>query len=90
MGDVFPELRENQTHIKETLKREEESFNRTLDKGIALFEAEVARLQAPGSARDSRAVSGDSPETSPESQTRYSKRRLPHFERPWGKYAHRL
>ncbi|HXA09655.1 MAG TPA: alanine--tRNA ligase [Chthoniobacterales bacterium] len=87
MGDVFPELTENQAHIEATLKREEESFNRTLDKGIALFEAEVARLQPPGSARDSRAVSGDPPETSPASETRYAKRRLPHFERPWGKYA---
>ncbi|MEO5720490.1 MAG: alanine--tRNA ligase-related protein, partial [Chthoniobacterales bacterium] len=56
--------------------------NRTLDKGIALFESEAARL---GSARDPRAVSGDPPETS--HGARYSKRRLPHFERPWGKYA---
>ena len=87
MGEVFPELRDKQSQIKETLKREEESFNRTLDKGIALFEAEVARLQAPGSARDSRAVSGDCRKASPASQSRYSKRRLPHFERPWGKYA---
>ena len=55
MGDVFPELRERQTQIEESLKREEESFNRTLDKGIALFEAEIARL---GSARDSRALPG--------------------------------
>ena len=47
MGDVFPEIRESQAHIKETLKREEESFNQTLDKGIALFEAEVARLHEP-------------------------------------------
>ncbi|PYK74487.1 MAG: methionine synthase, partial [Verrucomicrobia bacterium] len=39
----------------------------------------------PGSARASRAVSGASPETS--SETTYSKRRLPHFDRPWGKYA---
>ena len=38
-----------------------------------------------GSARASRAVSGASPETS--SGTYYSKRHLPHFERPWGKYA---
>jgi putative transposase len=38
-----------------------------------------------GSARASRAVSGASPETS--SGTYYSKRQLPHFERPWGKYA---
>ncbi len=90
MGEVFPELRARQSHIIETLKREEDSFNRTLDKGIELFEREVARLQgasAPGSARDSRAVSGDSPETSVAAQTRYSRRRLPHFERPWSKYA---
>ena len=38
-----------------------------------------------GSARASRALSGASPE-SPEA-IRYSRRRLPHFERPWAKYA---
>src|SRR5438477_3670249 len=38
----------------------------------------------PGSARGSRAVSGGPPETF---DTYYSKRRLPHFERPWAKYA---
>src|SRR5881392_2349856 len=38
-----------------------------------------------GSARASRAVSGAAPETS--QAVHYSKRRLPHFERPWGKYA---
>jgi REP element-mobilizing transposase RayT len=38
-----------------------------------------------GSARASRAFSGASPESS--EQVRYSKRRLPHFERPWAKYA---
>ncbi len=42
MGHVFPELRARQSQVQETIKREEESFNRTLDKGIALFEAEVA------------------------------------------------
>src|SRR5882724_1011588 len=42
-------------------------------------------VPSPGSARASRAVSGASPETS--GDIRYSKRRLPHFERPWGKYA---
>ncbi len=44
MGDVFPELREKKEHIKAVLKMEEESFNRTLDKGIDLFEKEVAQL----------------------------------------------
>lgn len=38
-----------------------------------------------GSARASRALSGASPEKL--QQVRYSKRRLPHFERPWEKYA---
>jgi alanyl-tRNA synthetase len=45
MGDVFPEIRARQKHIEEVLKREEESFNRTLDKGIALFEEECGRLK---------------------------------------------
>lgn len=37
-----------------------------------------------GAHAPSRAVAGASPETSGE--TTYSKRHLPHFERPWGKY----
>ena len=41
MGDVFPEIRKKQRHVEEVLRREEEAFNRTLDKGIALFESEV-------------------------------------------------
>jgi alanyl-tRNA synthetase len=43
MADVFPELRKQATHIKQTLRREEESFNKTLDKGIGLFESEVSQ-----------------------------------------------
>src|SRR4029078_350673 len=34
MGDVFPELRLQQLRVTDTIKREEQSFNRTLDKGI--------------------------------------------------------
>ena len=37
MGDVFPEVRTQQSKIKDTIRREEESFNRTLDKGIDVF-----------------------------------------------------
>jgi len=37
MGDVFPEIRTKQKHVEEVLKREEEGFNRTLDKGIEMF-----------------------------------------------------
>ena len=43
MGDIFPEIRERQQFVKDVLKREEESFNRTLDKGILLFEEEAAK-----------------------------------------------
>ena len=43
MGDVFPELHPKQKTIKEVIRREEEGFNKTLDKGIDLFEREVAR-----------------------------------------------
>src|SRR5438128_299534 len=38
-----------------------------------------------GSTRGSRVVSGGPPETS--ADVRYSKRHLPHFQRPWAKYA---
>jgi putative transposase len=41
--------------------------------------------QFPGSARASRALSGASPES--RRGICYSKRNLPHFERPWAKYA---
>src|SRR5688500_6689464 len=55
MSDVFPELRAKEGVIKETLRREEEGFNKTLDKGIALFESEISR-ESPGEARDSRVL----------------------------------
>ncbi len=39
MGDVFPEIRAKQKHVEEVLKREEEAFNKTLDRGIEKFNA---------------------------------------------------
>jgi alanyl-tRNA synthetase len=44
MGDVFPEVRAKQSTIKETIKREEETFNKTLDTGIAYFDL-IARTK---------------------------------------------
>jgi alanyl-tRNA synthetase len=46
MGDVFPEVRAKQKTIKDVIKREEESFNKTLDKGIELFESAIATIEA--------------------------------------------
>ncbi|RYD47646.1 MAG: alanine--tRNA ligase, partial [Verrucomicrobiaceae bacterium] len=48
MGDVFPEIRTRQQFVQDVLRREEESFNRTLDKGIGLFEAEAAAVGQGG------------------------------------------
>ncbi|QHI70709.1 alanine--tRNA ligase [Tichowtungia aerotolerans] len=44
-GDAFPELRTNRDRVEKTLKAEEESFNRTLDRGIELFEQVVDGLE---------------------------------------------
>ena len=85
MGDVFPEIRTQQSRIKETIHREEEAFNKTLDRGIELFDREVTRIL--GSAGASPAVSRASRDTPTEAPgATYYKRRLPHFERPWAKY----
>ncbi len=43
MGEAFPEVRTRQDLITETLKREEEAFHKTLDKGLALFESEASK-----------------------------------------------
>ncbi|HEY9510780.1 MAG TPA: alanine--tRNA ligase, partial [Verrucomicrobiae bacterium] len=47
MGDVFPEIRARKDHVEEVIKREEEAFNRTLDRGIELFEEVVALGRIP-------------------------------------------
>lgn len=48
MGVVFPELAKRQEKIAEVLDAEEASFNRTLDRGIKLFEKELEGLTASG------------------------------------------
>jgi alanyl-tRNA synthetase len=44
MGDIFPEVRAKQKTIKETIRREEESFNKTLDKGIEVFREATSHI----------------------------------------------
>jgi alanyl-tRNA synthetase len=41
MGDVFPELRKKQSHVEEVIKSEEEAFNKTLDRGLELFNEKI-------------------------------------------------
>uniref|UniRef100_I1LPK4 Alanine--tRNA ligase n=1 Tax=Glycine max TaxID=3847 RepID=I1LPK4_SOYBN len=45
MGDVFPELKQQETHIRNVIEEEEESFGRTLIKGIEKFETAVRHVQ---------------------------------------------
>jgi alanyl-tRNA synthetase len=44
MGDVFPNIREKQKNVEDVIRVEEEAFNKTLDRGIALFEESIALL----------------------------------------------
>ncbi|NBR22121.1 MAG: alanine--tRNA ligase, partial [Proteobacteria bacterium] len=44
MGETFPELKERSSLIENTLKSEEVSFNKTLDRGIELFNRETKEL----------------------------------------------
>jgi alanyl-tRNA synthetase len=46
MGDVFVEVRANQSAVRQTILREEEAFNKTLDRGIARFEERVRIREA--------------------------------------------
>src|SRR6266536_3243774 len=42
MGEVFPEIREKRKQVQEVILREEDAFNRTLDKGIERFSSLLA------------------------------------------------
>jgi alanyl-tRNA synthetase len=44
MGDVFPEIRARKKQVQETIRTEEEAFNKTLDAGIQIFD-NIVRLR---------------------------------------------
>jgi alanyl-tRNA synthetase len=46
MGHVFPEIRAKREHVEEVIHREEEAFNKTLDRGIELFREETEQLRS--------------------------------------------
>ena len=54
MGSAYPEIAKRQNHCEMVIKSEEEGFNRTLDKGIELFEsiagnpANLTKKEIPG------------------------------------------
>jgi alanyl-tRNA synthetase/REP element-mobilizing transposase RayT len=43
MGDVFPEIRARKRNVQDVIRTEEEAFNKTLDKGIQIFESYCER-----------------------------------------------
>ncbi len=60
MGDVFPELRGQQLKLAETIRREEEAFNRTLDVGMSLFLKAVDSVEtAPAFLKDDSSLPAD-------------------------------
>jgi alanyl-tRNA synthetase len=46
MGEAYPELKERHQYIARVIKAEEESFGRTLDRGIEIFEQKANALTA--------------------------------------------
>jgi alanyl-tRNA synthetase/REP element-mobilizing transposase RayT len=44
MGGVFPEIRAKKKHVEDTIRFEEEAFNKTLDRGIELFNEEAGQM----------------------------------------------
>ena len=52
LGSVFPELKERQDIIRRVIRSEEESFGRTLEKGLSIFNSQISNLKSgavPGS-----------------------------------------
>ena len=46
MSHVFPEIRAKREHVEEVIQREEEAFNKTLDRGIELFREETGSMRS--------------------------------------------
>ncbi|MBT9569704.1 MAG: alanine--tRNA ligase, partial [Pseudomonas umsongensis] len=45
MGEAFPELKSQQSHIERVLKAEEEQFAKTLEQGLKILEQDLAELK---------------------------------------------
>ncbi len=50
LGDVFPELKQQQDMIRRVIRSEEESFGRTIDRGLQIFNKAATAGAIPGAA----------------------------------------
>jgi alanyl-tRNA synthetase len=55
MSDAYPELRENRSFVLEVCRHEEESFRRTLDRGLRMIDEEIESARRSGK----KVLSGD-------------------------------
>jgi len=53
-GEVFPEIKDRQTHIEKVIKAEEESFGETLERGLNVFE----KICEKDETKSSKTISG--------------------------------
>ena len=58
MGDAFPELKAQQQLITKVMKEEEDSFLRTLDKGITLLDKAMTEIKAKAEANSQLVLDG--------------------------------
>ena len=58
MGDAFPELKAQQQLITKVIKEEEDSFLRTLDKGIQLLDKAMAEIKEKAAANSQLVLDG--------------------------------
>ncbi len=49
LGDAFPEMRAREDHVRLLMRAEEESFGRTLDRGLVFFETLAVKTAKSGS-----------------------------------------
>jgi alanyl-tRNA synthetase len=61
MGDVFPEIRAKKNHVEEVIQREEEAFNKTLDRGISIFNTYADLALKLGNSKDAAVRQMNSP-----------------------------
>jgi alanyl-tRNA synthetase len=59
LGVVFPEIRQRRTHIEKLILSEEESFLRTLKRGIKRFEDLVSGLEGKEGKKSKKEIPGD-------------------------------